>query len=402
MKTQSLVLLTAALLGQTSFAGTGAKTYGYLPGASIVMGQGFSISSPLASTAPCLENPRAFTNPNRDIGQETAVTMQVVTSTSALKTVLGIDTEMDASVLSFSGGGSLDFSSDIDITENDATVVIQGRTQYGDDLLDLSDLKYIPNAQTLIDKGNLEGFKNLCGNELISQVSYGNQISIVVSIHGLTDDEKISINSSAQASGGFDVLSASARSKINSMIEHSSTSTDVRMQAFVRGGEGLPDLKDLVAETMSNNPNLDQLAHGISNIFQQLTPQNAAVIGFTTQPYPGVDLSDVNLMGVLKTQFLESLVTRFRGFDQEYLLINNDLIDQDTNNETPADFEGLASSMISSAKLEVPKMASYLGILTNIHAACLADTTPELGACTAPARPITPNMDEIYWHVTNY
>jgi hypothetical protein len=247
---------------------------------------------------------------------------------------------------------------------------------------------------------NFDAFHQLCGNDLITSVNYGTRVSIVISIKGISSQDKQSINASASGSAGFGPLSASAKVQISSLMKSSQASTEVKMQAFVRGGDGLSNMDELVDSLLAPHVTIDQLRSGIGKIFKSLTAEMAAVTGFTTQPYPGVSDSNANYMNAIKQQQLSYLAQNFRYQFSRYNRIFGDLNDQEMSSATTEDFRGVAPGLIANVRVELPSLKQFVSDLAQAHEDCLKDTAPELSKCGLPAKPAMPNLDLLYAMMT--
>lgn len=393
----ALLLTQSAWSQSTTLAGPQTASYDYLPGVSIVLGQGFSLKSALSSPSICIVNPTSILDPNRLVSQNSHIEELVVTSSRALKTVLGIDTQMDASILSYSGGGSFSFNSEVDISENDATVVIQGDAEYNPDILNLQNLKYRPDVQGLIDAGDIPGFHRTCGDNLITSVKRGTRVSIVLSIRGMSRQEKLDVNSSASISGSFGPLSGSAKNHINALLQSSSSTAEVKVQVFVRGGDGLPNLDSLVNALLLNGTSLQQFTTGISELLKALPGDKAAAIGFTTQPYPGVDSESENVNDIMKTNALSILTDDFRSQDSRYERLSSDFNSQQMTGIIPDDFSNIVSGLLDNANQEMPLLQQYVQLLAQAHEKCFLSKPDQIAtSCVVPKRPSMPFIDVLY------
>jgi hypothetical protein len=376
-------------------------THEYLPGAPVLLGQGYFPEAPMSSTPPCLQNIVPIVDGNRTVAQSANVSESVVSSTSGLKETLGIDVEMDASMLTYSGSGKFDYSTETNIDENDLNIVIHGSADYGNDVLDRSKSSYIPDVQKLIASGNLAEFKKECGSQLISSVSYGTRVSVLITLHNMTEEDKSTMGISVSGSGGFGPLSVSAKMNLNHMLQTNTSSHAVTKTVIVRGGDGLPNLATLVSGLQTDGQSIDQIEKGISDIFNGLSPAKAAIVGFTTIPYPGVNWDTEDFISDLKGEALSDLAEAFRYQFGKYSMIHELLLQIDQTGQIPEALQSCAQSLIDEARAEMPTVNNYVEALATAHQNCLVNPDASPSVCPMPARPTTPQFDFLYQLLTH-
>ncbi len=396
----NVALLSVALLVATAAsADDGAGTYGYVPGLPVTLGKGFTPKDPMQDHLICFQGIKTR-QLNSGVSDATSVSVNIVQTTRDLKSVLGIDEKIDASMLTFSGHESFGFSSDQELNENDVNIVVQGWTEYSGETLDLSGASYIPEIKKLVNDGNLKEVTRRCGVELVNTVRRGASISVIITIHGLSDSEKQSMNLNVSGGGGIGPFSASAEVKVNSLLNGSSSSAQISMQAFARGGAGLSSFAPLVSEILSESKSISVLASGISSALSSLTPENGALIGFSTIPFPYVDLNQQNLISDLKEQKLSDLVEVYRSELNRYEFVHKLFMEEDDLHEHPPVFDHLSPDLIASARGDLPKEEAYLASIAGAHQACLNNVSPGLGACAIPTEPDTNSFNLLYFIVS--
>jgi hypothetical protein len=376
-------------------------TYGYLPGVDLTLGKGFSLpqqdgANVSAAKLVCLENVKAIPNPNRKVSQGLALNERIVTSNQELKTALGIDEQMDASYLVFSGSSQYDFNLDDQIDEDSLNVVIQGSAQYGPDDLDMSDVKLAPFAQQLVDQKRFDEFKAECGSQFVSELKYGTMVSLIISIHHLSDQMKESLQVQLSGSGGIGPFSGSAKTALSQVLTSSSASSNVSMNVVIRGGDGLSNLTELVSGLLSKGQDVAQIESGISSVFNALTPDKAAVIGFTTNPYPLVPWDEEDLMSELKQQMLSRIVENYRYEFERYNAVQELFDEYDRSAFLPSELVGIPDVVIDSGRAEMPALEKYILSLAETHATCMKDQSPDLSECEMPPLVPTPDFNALY------
>jgi hypothetical protein len=387
MSTKLNMMAVLSLLAWVSNAGAATHPYKYLPGLVPVLGQGFMPDNPLALPAPCMTGMGTISNPSQNVNQSAPLDEKVVTTSSALKFVLGIDTQMDASVLVYSGSADLNINTEYDEVDNGVSVVIQGQANYGNEVLDMSKMVYRSDIQKLVDQGRVQEFHKACGDEMVTTLNKGTSVSVVITMHGVDRAFKETLTDNASASGGFGPLSASAKMQLNQMLITQSGYSELTVNVFVRGGNGLPDFAGIVASLQSTGKSWDQLEQGVAEIFKDLTPEKAAITGFVTETYPGVSDQNENLILDEKTRDLENLVSMYRYHLQQQELLEGLFQKEEQTGVAPREFSNLTDAVLDGAKQDLPVLDAYVSKLAQVHQNCLAEQSPQLDACRIPPMP---------------
>jgi hypothetical protein len=376
-------------------------TYGYLPGVSLVMGSGFSLPTEDADNASsakmvCFQGVKALANPNRYISQEMQLTGKLVTSNHDLDVALGIDSELDASYLVFSGSGKYDFNISDQIHDDDLNLVIQGYADYSPDQIDPSSIQLAPFAQQMIDKGQIDDFKGTCGTQFVSQLRYGTSVSLIITISHVSEDIKESLSAQVSASGSIGLVSGSAKTSLNQLLTSASASTNVSFKAVVQGGDGVPNVDLLVGALLTPGQDVDHIVAGIQKLFNTMTPEKSAVIGFVTTPYPGIPWSNEDLMSDHKGEMLSRIVENYRYENSRFLKVQN-LYDQiDRTDDLPSVLTDIPATVVQSARGDMDSLGAYVIQLAQAHANCMKDQTSTLSGCNLPPMPPLPYFNR-FW-----
>jgi len=368
--------------------------YGYFPGLPIAIGKGFTPKAPMNDHQMCFRGLK--TTPVNSGGNDgTEVRLNLVKGTQSIKKVLGIDSKIDASYLVFKGGGEFNLDLDTDISREDIHVVIQGKSDYSGSTLDFSDASYLPDIQRLLDQGNHREVIRRCGPELINTVRRGSSVAVIITIKGLSRDEQNKYDLKVSASGGIGPLSANGSYALNNLMSSSTSNRRLSFQAFVKGGTGVNALSTLVGSLIASPKDLSELKEGVIRVMENLTPETGAITGFSTIPFPGVELDHQSLISDLKADKLTEITTVYRVHHSKYERLNQLYLSKDHLGQNPKEFFGILEELIDWARAELPELERYVKTLGATHWRCLQDPDDLLPTCILPKPPILRHLDMV-------
>jgi hypothetical protein len=216
-------------------------------------------------------------------------------------------------------------------------------------------------------------------------------VSLIISIHHLSNEMRESLQVQLSGSGGIGPFSGSAKTALSQVLTSSSASSDVSMNVVIRGGDGLSNLSGLVSGLLVKGQDVSKIESGISSLFNALTPDKAAVIGFVTNPYPGIPWDEEDLMSELKEQMLSRIVENYRYEFDRYGFVQNLFDEYDRSGIMPPQLVGIPEIVIESGREDMPELNAYILSLAQTHAACMKDQSATLSACVMP--PVAPTAD---------
>jgi hypothetical protein len=154
--------------------------YEFHPGQILALGLGFD---PEHLDTPKPECVTFDPDPvDKDVALYTHEFLSMAKSTNDLRAQLHIDSETDAQVLGLlteKGNFSLDL--DRAVSSDSGTFVFNFFTEYG--RVAMKNWKLIHDAQTLIDAGDQDGLRDLCGSEMAFMVRKVSSVAAVITVH---------------------------------------------------------------------------------------------------------------------------------------------------------------------------------------------------------------------------
>jgi hypothetical protein len=315
---------------------------------------------------------------------------------------MGFDTTLDASVLTSKLSATYSSSSSHEISRNSVNIVLYAKSSFSGATLDLSSARYIPWAQKLLDQRKYADFTRLCGPELVSTVSKGAVLAVVITIDGLSEAQKSQMDLKVSGSTGFGPFSAKAQAHFEKLRTSSSSRVSIGMQAYVRGGSGIPAFQSLAAALVNQSVEISKLSEGISDALKSLQPEQGAVTGFRTIPFPDVNQDEEDFLTAEKSHVLRKVAVRYREHSKRAEFMDEFLETDWLTRPNPEERDGFTPELLEQARGELPLLKAYVRKLAETHRACLAAPSIYDAACTIDPAPLTPYSDRLYIILTEF
>ena len=159
--------------------------YDFHPQSVMSLGRGFSVEDLTKAKQSCVD----FEPVPLDLGSlGTVATVQLVKNSSELKTALGMDMNVDVSALVYKASANLSYSQDSLFRQEDATLVIRFATEYA--RTGMKKQKLSPEAQALLDAGDLPAFEEMCGSQMVIIERRGSSVSAIVTFRNIESETK--------------------------------------------------------------------------------------------------------------------------------------------------------------------------------------------------------------------
>ena len=153
-----------------------------------------------------------------------------------------MNSKIDASYLIFKGGAKFNFRYTASSAEDSATVIVNAESEFG--RKDLVHPKLTPEAQKIVANSAL--FARTCGSRFVNIKRRGASVSAILTIHGLTKEEKTSISGGVTGEGGWGPLSGSASANFEAELAKAAKVGHADIQVVATGGNGFGGLGDTV------------------------------------------------------------------------------------------------------------------------------------------------------------
>ncbi|MEW8508783.1 MAG: hypothetical protein AB2598_18995 [Candidatus Thiodiazotropha sp.] len=280
----------------------------YHPNSTLTIGAGYVPNDLSLSFPGCIST---LSTPMEMGALSTSITSYIVTSKSRIEEAFGIDAKLSASYLTFSGNSNYSKSSNYITENNSVTVVITAKTEFGR-IGFPQGAALTPEANNLLNKP--DEFIKKCGSRFVTIERRGALVSVVIQIHGVSDEIKETITAGANASGGIGQLSGSASVNIKSEIQKASFMGRVTVNVLASGGEGLGSFSDSIKAVLSAKDNLEAISSGLADFMKSFKTENSVPIGFHTASMEvmGVDLKNFDFWTDFHERSLRKLADEYR------------------------------------------------------------------------------------------
>ncbi len=155
--------------------------------------------------------------------------------------------------------------------------------------------KIKPEYQQILDAGEYEQFKELCGTHYINMVQKKSLVMVLVKISGLSSTSKkdFILNFKQKFSTSF--LSASGELSLDyqRFIQQMKKMTSVKIEFFSVGGNGVKDITSIINGVQGEN--LQSIITGIADFARNVDQSNAAPVKYSAVVYPGYPLRPLDL-----------------------------------------------------------------------------------------------------------
>ena len=237
----------------------------------------------------------------------------LVTNSEQLKYALSLDGKVDASYLAFKGGATFSFKTAFSSEEDSATLVIQARSEYG--RKGLSPPQLTDDAQKLLS-ADPTAFAKKCGTRFVDIERRGASADAIITLFGLSREEKNSITTSASGSGGWGALSASGTVNFQAELQKATKTGRATIQVVATGGSGIGALGDTIKGLSAHPDSLAAIESALSIYLNQFTSQNSVPIGFHVAKMEdafGWNPSNADLWTIQKERKLRAIVEAYRS-----------------------------------------------------------------------------------------
>ena len=301
----------------------------------------------------------------------------LVTNSEQLKYALSLDGKVDASYLAFKGGATFSFKTDFSSQEDSVTLVIQARSEYGRKGLGPPHLT--DDAKKLLS--DPKAFANTCGTRFVDVERRGASADAIITLFGLSREEKSSITTGTSGSGGWGQLSASASLNFQAELQKAAKTGRASIQVVATGGNGIGALGDTIKGLSAHPNSLAAIEAALSIYLNQFNSQNSVPIGFHVASMEsfGWNPSSEDLWTIQKERKLRAIVEAYRS--------TADAIDTASAIAAGTDIRIpiMAPPQISAVVEAVPAWQRLLDHMAEAHKKCKQNE--DLNACediTAP------------------
>jgi hypothetical protein len=210
----------------------------------------------------------------------------------------------------FKGGANFSFRYTASSSDDSATVIVNAVSEFG--------RKALVRPRLTIEAQNLVGdsalFARTCGSRFVNIERRGASVSAILTIRGMTKEEKTSISSGVSGEGGWGPLSASASAKFEAELAKAVKTGRADIQVVATGGNGFGGLGDTVKALASLPESLPAIQSALSVYITQFNSGNAVPIGFWVESMEAVGFKpSVDDIWTLQLERkLRALVTAYR------------------------------------------------------------------------------------------
>lgn len=384
-------VITSTAHGAEQTSSHEPRYYSYHPRSPLALGKGFSPARLEEPKPQCVKG----TAPDPAPGAiNTTYESYLVFDSQQLKEVLKLDARIDASYLSFSASASFNYKYSSMFSANSLTFVVQAESEY--------------RPRHFLPPHELEGFVQAivkspgaltvagavyqaCGTHIALVERRGASVAALLTITGMTQQERTEIAASLEGKGTAAVASGSVSVHWSREIEKASKSGRLDIRVLATGGGGIEKLSGLVSATLgkpdtstaeSTQSVVEALGKALANYLESAGAIHAAPLG-----YHVTRLSDLfpqfgkpSLLEDQRMRRVSQVVERHREIDA-------------LRSSALSILEGLdpRSPLLSNAErvaLEatVSQFDAHLDELASLHESC-RDAATKLTDCRLPGLP---------------
>jgi hypothetical protein len=376
MKLQRTAGLLLGLLVQLPlYADSGdPKYYAFYPTSVMSLGKGFSPKDLTEAKLPCLV---VEPTPLESGALGTEATIQVVSNAQQLREALTLDANVDVSALLFKGNAHYNFSQENMFSSRDISLVIKFSTEYG--RIGIKSYTESTRAAQLLHDGDLPTLKDECGTHVVLIEHRGASVAAIVTMKDSDTTQKSKYTGSLSAGMNLGALSGSMSASVSGDLDRAAHDRRLAIQVVSTGGDGFGALKALVAtDVESQDQVFAKIQKALGDYIGTFNASNAAPIGFSVGPMPGLAAAETDLWNIDKQRRLAALVDEYRKYDATETDIKRIL-----NGGDPREQVYSATDLARVPQIE-SDVSRYLNRLAGIHAKCKASTVSTLDSCRVP------------------
>ncbi len=273
-----------------------AEEYGYIPGISIALGQGFNPISPNQQYRRCITgnnecqleafgsvnclqesekkivNEKSNSKPSPGTGMTTSFKIKQINSKYEFFRELRISASVSGSYGAFSGSAKFNYFSLDDISKKDLTWIISATTDYG--VFGLSGTRLTADIDSIAD--NSFSKIELCGPQYVSRVRRGVTAVALFKVREISELHKKKVEAELKASYAGIGGSGKYKEAVETALEYG----QMEINVYTIGGHGMPGLSGVVR---TNPSDLDYIKQVLASYVRNQSMEYAAITGFSTQ-----------------------------------------------------------------------------------------------------------------------
>lgn len=373
-----VALSLICLGGVSSVRAQTTPTYGYNPMSRYYLGAGLSLNDPSEGKDSPFKMPVAQTSlPTGP--RTTTLTATVARSVRALKEALGLDFNLDASYLSYSGSVRLAYEQTNNLRTEDVCVVITATVDWGN--IRLNKPVATPEALELL-KADKDAFEARYGSHYISQMTMGTSVSCILTFNNVDQDTRNEFNATLTGKGaaGWGQISTSA--SLKSLAAFASKNSSLSFRLLTVGGGGLSELTNFVtAIVQTSSDPIKEIGDRLAEYVKGFNNTSSAPIRHYTLPTSLLGITPPNFFNDTRNKRLIETVEKYRELQGIIDDIDNTL--NDTASETVPLTTLMRSNLTKQRNLNVV----YQNLLADFH--LLLKKTKTLAS--VPALPAAPS-----------
>jgi hypothetical protein len=348
--------------------------YQFYPGTPLHLGGGFSPNDVAEAKIDCL----VVTTHDLDDGAAltTNYSAVLVSNSDQLKRALHVDTKVDASYLAFSGGASFKYSADGLFSETSMTVVITAESEFARKAV--ATWTFQEGVRDLVAKGR--AFGKQCGSRFADIERRGASVSAIITIYGMTREDRKDVGASISGGGGFGPLSAHAEAAFNNQYARAQAAQEVSVQVVSTGGTGFGALGETIKSMSGGTGTVAAIDSALGNYVKTFTNQNAAPLGYhvISMEFTGWDPNSADLWSEENERQLRQLVSAYRDTELKLDAVNAILAGTDPRRTL------IPVSKDDQLRALVTAYSGYLETVAAAHKACKASGATNKLSCKVP------------------
>lgn len=359
-------------------------SYSYHPRSAFILGQGYSPAELYRAFKPCYNS---TTVEEPDGNPRTRVDTYLVQNSESVKTILGIDSRIEARYLMASGSVHFSLNEEAISRRDSITFVFLAYTEFSRKTV--RELDLLPQYKELIRQGRMNEFEQECGSHVVIQMRRAARAAILITLTGVDAEEKSRLGLDVAVGGGVGPFSGSASVGIQNLVERSRREGRVQTQVVSTGGPAFSHLSSLVEAMSTEVTNFERMKTAMKTYLDNFAADNAAPVNYLGAPAGfGFIRDDARLWTLEHEDRLARLAREYRE-----IKTLNDFIDRIMRNIDPRR-ELISREDLAALASDYSQLRSHIARVATVHSQCLA--TRDLNLCEVPELTIPlPQLPEV-------
>lgn len=314
LKTIKLLFLAlvSALLSGLLVLGVQAQSapdfYGHHPLSPLYLGAGLSTNDITAGKESPLQS--GFKTSRVVSGAvSTELSATFVRSVRAMKQALGLDFNVDASYLTYSGGLNFKYEQANTMRTEDICFVFVAKTNWGQ--LKIDNPSLTTEARALLS-ADPSGFETKYGSRYVSGVLMGASVSCILTFRNVDKETRDEISAQVRANGSFGLAQLKTSASFRRMFDEAYQESRLKLDVVATGGTGVAGLAGTINTLFANVDPVEAIVTELTEYMKGFNSDNATPLGYFTTRTAYLGIAPVDFFDRVRDARLQEVVEKYR------------------------------------------------------------------------------------------